>query len=131
MNDVAGVNPLQCFGDAEGERVEGSRGHRAVLLENVVKRRAGDVLGHHPRALAGGVGVDHGSRMESADPTDGLDLPGESLPEVGIGDVLTADDLDGDQALSWGPAEKHRPHASLAQPRRQVVPADTARILLP
>ncbi len=72
--EPGGVDGAQRFGHASAHHPHVVGGEGLLLAENLLKRRPGDVGGHHPGPFGVRVGVDDLRGVESADLAAGLDL---------------------------------------------------------
>jgi hypothetical protein len=85
---------------------------RATLLNGLAQGRPRDVGSDHPRRISGGVGVNDGCRVETADLPRRRDLAGEPLPEFSVGRIRREDQLDRHFPAARRFSQEHLPHAA-------------------
>jgi hypothetical protein len=92
MNRIQPLRQPSCQGQHRGHR------QRPVLIHRLSQRRPVHKAGHQPGQRRRGVGIDHRSGEQTADPARCGDLPDKPGPEPRIAGQLVPDDLHGHQS---------------------------------
>ena len=97
---------------------------RALLVDVVPQREAGDVAGHHERRRPVRVGVEDLGDPRAGDPSQRADLAGQPLARLLVAHDVRAQHLQRHPAAVRRLREVHDAHAALTEPREQPVVAD-------
>jgi hypothetical protein len=84
VDEPSSVDGSQRFGHAGAQHPHAVNREGLVFAENMLKRRSGDIGGHHPGPLGVRVGIDNLRGVESTDLAASLDLQTGPPPELDV-----------------------------------------------
>ena len=132
VGDPGVVQRHQRAGDVKGDPDDGRGGQRPGLGHGLGQRRAEDQDTRDPRRGPAGFGirVDGVRDVRAVHHPRGQRTGREAAPGAGVGDQFLAEPLHRDPATAGaGMAEVDLAHRAVAEPRRDAVAADLARVV--